>query len=532
MKRMLFLAGPIGLALMVIAAGWAVLASRTLPRVYQACFVAGLVLVLLSLWDRREVVFARGSIRKARLGAGALATSGVSLALLLLVNFAAARYPQRWDVTRDRDFSLHPATERVLQQVQRDVDVYAFVPKEDKGQTRAVRELYALFAQAQPLVRVTVADANQRPDLIEKVGVRGNVMTVVESGDRRTAFTGHEEADLAAALLEVGRDTQRIVYWVQGHGERAIDTPGGTGYIQFEKDLRASYLQVRTLTLGLGEPVPEDASLLIFNDPRRALTPAEADVFDAWLRRGHRALVLQDVDFAQVSGAPAPAAALLDRWGLRSLPAAAVDPRRRMGDADARLAVLDVFGRHPAVQALIGELAVLPLARPLEFFQAADAQIFHHALARLGGDPQGRGADPYATLDLDAVRDVPQGEVPGREAWSGKPVNVALAAFRRFEPRPGELTAGREARVVLVGDADFLNDQNIARGANRELAQNLVRWLTGEELLIRRQGELRVAKTAMRVEPWQDTILRLLTVIIPVVTFLSGWIVWGLRRVK
>ncbi len=533
MKRALYIAGPIGLALTVVGAGWAVLAPHALPSAYRITFAAGLVLGAIGAWGRRDALFGSGGVRKARLGAGALATVGVSLALLLLVNFAAARYPQRWDITRNRDFSLHPATLRALSAVEREVEVYAFVPASEKGETRAARELYELFAFHQPKLRVTVADPNQRPDLLEKVQQRGSKMTVVVAGDRQTIFPGHAEADLAAALLEVGREAPRVVYWVQGHGERTVEAAAGTGYVQFEKELRNAYMQVRMLTLGQGEQVPADASLLVFNDPRKPIPEAEAKLYDDWLRRGNRALVLQDVDLDQAAGEPAPAASLLDRWGLRAVPAVVLDPRARTGEADPRMVVGDMFGRHPAVQSLIGSLAIFPLARPLEFFQVTqDQQIFHHALAWVGADRDGAGNDPYGATDLAPLKDGAVITPEARAAWSGRPLNLVLAAFRRFVPREGDPGAGREARVVLLGDADFINDGNIARESNRELALNLVRWTTGEELLIRREGETRTAKTAMAIEPNQFTLVQLLVYILPSIAFLAGWIVWGVRRTK
>jgi hypothetical protein len=85
---------------------------------------------------------------------------------------------------------------------------------------------------------------------------------------------------------------------------------------------------------------------------------------------------------------------------------------------------------------------------------------------------------------------------------------------------------------MLIGDADFPNDQNFNREANRELATNAIRWLTGEELLIRRQGESAGQKRIMFLEPSQSMLVRMLTIVLPVGVFLAGWIVWFARRSK
>ncbi len=533
MKKLGFLAWPLGLSLLVVGAGWASLAPRALPWLYRGALVAGLVLAAIGLWARRETLFAPGGGKKVRLGASAMAGTGMALVILLLVNFAAARYRDQWDLTRTRAFTLHPVTLRVLEKIEDPVDVYAFFPASDPLTVRTVRELYELFAYHQPLLKVEVVDPNRRPDLVEKAGVTGTNVTVVLCGDRKVVFPGYDEADLAAALLEVTRKEPKKVYWVIGHGERQIDVPGGRGYQRFRQELKKEYYRLETLSLGAGEEVPADASLVVFADPGRSLSPVEAAIYDRWLRRGGRALVLVDVDFAQRADEANRMAALLDRWGLRPFPGLVFDPRSRTGEQDPRIVVGDVFGKHPAVSSLEGSLAIFPFARPVEFFEVPDdRQIFHHVLVRVGPDPEGKGRDPYVDTNLARAEGSTTLDEDARRAWGGRPINLVVAAFRKFEPPPGSRLAGREARVVCAGDADFLDDENFDRQANRELAMNLVHWLTGEELLIRREGEKKLAKLAMKIEPEQWRFAFAMVLTLPIAIFLAGWVVWFLRRSK
>lgn len=541
MKRVLYVAGPLGLAVLVIAAGWGAIAPRLLPGASRGLLVAGLVLLVLGAWARRDALFAQGGLRTARKGAGALASVGIAAAILLLVNFAAARYDHRWDLTREGSFSLHPATRRVLGQVEKDVDVYAFCPAAEREKTRTVKQLFDLFAYHQPRVRVTVADPLRRPELLAQLGLRGTQFAVVAAGERRVSFPiatpdqiRAAEGQLASALLEVGRDSERVVYWVTGHGERPIEAAAGAGYVRLLEALRQNYYQVRSLSLAPGEAVPADAALLVFMDPRKPLPPGEAAVYDAWLRAGHRALVFEDVDPGQ-GAAPHPMASLLERWGIRPMPAYAVDPRGRTGEGDPRVVVGDDFGQHPAVASLAGSRAVFPLARPIEYFMVTgDQQIFHHGLVAVARDPAGKGNEAFVSRDLASLAGAPRVDPAERDAWLRTDARLALvmAAFRKIEPRPGDPRAIREPRLVLAGDADFVADAHLDREANRELALNIVRWLTGEDLLIRREGEVRLAKTAMAIEPNQRRVVLALGTILPVGSLLLGWVVWFSRRSK
>ena len=275
MKKLTHLAGPVGLALLVIGSGWAALVPASIPWLYQSMLIAGAILGAIGLWSRRSDLLAPTGTRRARQGAGALASIAVSVGIVLLVNFLAARYNERWDLTRTRAFSLHPATERVLRALPDGVEVVGFFPQADRNTFRSARVLFETFAAEQPKLKLTVADPNQQPDLYARLGRPGARVTVVQRGDRRVTFPGFEEADLAAALLEVGREQSKVLYWAIGHEERPFDARGALGYQRLQSDLIKEYYELRPLSLGAAERVPEDAALVVFADPRRPLTPGE-----------------------------------------------------------------------------------------------------------------------------------------------------------------------------------------------------------------------------------------------------------------
>jgi hypothetical protein len=533
MKKLTHLVGPVGLALLVIGSGWAALVPASIPGLYRSTLIAGAVLVAIGLWSRRTDLLAPTGTRRARQGAGALASIAVAVGIVLLMNFLAARYNERFDLTRSRAFSLHPATERVLRTLPEGVEVVGFFPQSDRTTFRLVRVQFETFAAEQPKLKLTVADPNQQPDLYARLGRPGSRVTVVHRGDRRVVFPGFEEADLAAALLEVGREQAKVLYWVIGHEERALEARGALGYQRLVSDLRKEYYEVRTLSLGAGEQVPQDAALVVIADPRKPIPPAEAASYDAFLHRGGRLLALVDVDPAQGEAQPNPLAELLEPWGLFARRGLILDPRARTGDRDPRNVIGDRF-LHASVSALDGQLTLFPQARPVEFGPVMkDQQVFHYKLVDLGPDSQRQGNAPFASTDpalallsADQVARLPQqGGPPG-------PISVAVGAFRKFPRREDETRIGREARAVLVGDADFVNDAHFDQVANRELALDIVRWLTGEELLIRREGERRQAREAMAVLPAQMNLVIALAIGAPIVVFLVGWIVWLTRRSK
>jgi ABC-type uncharacterized transport system involved in gliding motility auxiliary subunit len=524
MKRLMQFATPVGLALLVIGSGWGVLASRVTPAVYQGLLVIGAVLLAAGLWSDRARLLNPVGGKRARYGANFLASALIGVMIVLLVNFLAVRYRERWDLTTHRINSLHPATIRVLEGIERDVDLFAFFP-ERNPEFRAVRQLYDQFAFHQPRIAVTVADPNKRPDLVEQLGVQGNEMTVVKAGDRLSFFPGRDEATLAAALREVTRENPQVVYWMVGHGERGVEAPSGEGYQRLEGDLVKSFMTVKTFSLGLGGSIPEDASVVVIADPREALRDDQIDELDRYLEDGGRLLVLADLRLDEE--APHPLAKLFDRWGLRASDAVLVDPRREKRTEYPNLltATPDAFGGHEVVESLRGKHLVMRTARPLEFFQVLeDQQIFHHVLVRAG-----RGT--YPEPNREEFRQKSAVDPALQATFRDNPPVVALLAYREYGVAE-DGTLKKEARLVLVGDADFAKDEYYDRAANGEFVRNLVNWLKGDEVFIRREGEETYAKAAMALGPDSRRLVRLVFMIEAAFVFLLGWVVWFVRKTK
>jgi hypothetical protein len=539
MKKLAYSSLPIGLGLLCIASGWSVIAPRWGPVPNKVVLVLGLLLALFGLWSRRSELTAPTGGRRVRAGASAVASGAILVMLVLLINFFAARYHTRWDLTKTKDWSLHPVSERVVKSLTKDVDVYGFFSEaQEPNIVRTVKLQYDTFAYLSPHIKVEVVDPTKRPEaavkIADKYDVRSSSVTVVICGDRVVSFPGHEEADLTAALREATREANKVIYWTIGHGEREPSQAGGTGAQTLMRSLQREYFVFQDLQLGPTDQVPADAALVIVNDPQRTFPEYEIQAYNRYLEQGGRMLVLTDVDRNQTVGELGPVERLTENWGIVPVRAAIFDPRARTGDTNPTLVIGDDFGERPheSVAGLRGQMMVFPTARPLEYRQVMrDQQVFHHMLVRPQQIGAQRGMTPYVEPDLTRLDD-PKVNPEVQRNWIGQPINIAIVAFRRYEPRPGQAEAGVEARLAVIGDADFLTDAHVARQGNTEFALNVVRWLTGEELLIRREKEGQVAQNAMAIEEDARQKLTAVVVGLPLLVALLGMTIWFVRRSK
>jgi len=340
----------------------------------------------------------------------------------------AALHPRRLDLTPERRFTLSPYTREVLGRLAGDVRITLFYSSQAGALRREMTDLLALYQEAQP-------------GMAKRLGVGSYNTAVVEAGERHEAVEVVSEEGVTAALLAVAGTPSVATYFVVGHGEHdPRDNDERRGASEAARALAAEGF--RTGVLEGAAAVPADAGLVVAAGPRRDLRPAEVEALAAYVAGGGDALVLCD------PGTPPSVAALLRRFGVEPAGDLVVDERARLFGTDglsARVAYLnqDLVPDAPEVQALLPEAQTLRVV-----------------------DAPGVRADYLATTAESAWADV------DRRAGDG-------AAFRPGHDRRGPLpvatftrvpaAGGREGRLVVIGDADFLTNAHLGVLGNRDL---------------------------------------------------------------
>lgn len=105
----------------------------------------------------------------------------------------------------------------------------------------------------------------------------------------REVFQGESKL-MREVLFLADSKVKPVVYFTQGHGELslsdrpdAMGSPGRTAKA-LKTILEKNYIDVRSLTFDLKDPkVPDDASVVIIADPRRAFSPEEATALERYM---------------------------------------------------------------------------------------------------------------------------------------------------------------------------------------------------------------------------------------------------------
>ncbi|MCY7393580.1 MAG: Gldg family protein, partial [Leptolyngbyaceae cyanobacterium CAN_BIN12] len=169
--------------------------------------------------------------RSTEAGANAFVSTLAVLVMLGLINFLGAKYVWRVDLTENQQFTLAPQTQELVRSLPQPVKVWVF----DKQQNPQDRELLESYRRLGKQFSFEFVDPQAAPSLAKQLEVKNIGEVILErSPNQRKQFVQSvnaqdrlSEVKLTNAIEQINSDRKTTVYFLQGHGERAID--GGQG---------------------------------------------------------------------------------------------------------------------------------------------------------------------------------------------------------------------------------------------------------------------------------------------------------------
>jgi len=437
-----------------------------------------------------------------------LAQNGLFLLLLVvlaaLLAHLAHEYRKEWDVTRGTRNTLSQASLDVLRQLDGPITVTAYAVAQDaRGRNvhQTLQEFMRPYQRAKPDIALAFVDPREQPKLAAAAGVRAPVEMVIEYRHRSEHLTQFNEQALTNLLMRLARGAERMVLWLDGHGERKLDGRANYDLGDFGRQLEQKGLRLNSVNLAVAQEVPANAALLVIASPQVDLLPTEVQKIKHYLEGGGNLLWL--IDAEPLHGLQ-PISELL---GLVLTPGVVVDPALKPRSGPPAFAVASGYARHPITSAFRLN-TVFPFARQIGAAESDDWRITPLV------DVAPRGWVEVGKIDdkvtFDKARDIPG------------PVNIATA----FERTVGD----RQQRAVVVGSGHFLSNTFLGNGGNLDFGINIVNWLAGDDSLITLQPRP-AADSTLEID---QTMLYLIAftflLVLPLVFIVAGGIIWWRRR--
>jgi ABC-type uncharacterized transport system involved in gliding motility auxiliary subunit len=521
MKRSSALSGLIGLVLFSFGVLAYVFTSGSFARLF-----AGVNLIFGAISLIGWAVSIRGSVgtitghRATRYGANAAIYTFGFVGALVAVNYLGTRYHTQYDLTVSKAFSLSPESVQVVRRLKKPVKFYGFV---EGGRDPVAQSLYQEYSYASPLVSYELVDPNRHPELAERYKVATMNTTHIQYGGENgqgTNVTDMTEEAITNGLVKLTSSSSKTVCFTSGEGEpdpNEANDPNGFG--DFRTALQGENYQVKAVNLVTEDSVPNDCTVLVVAGPTRPLVPHAIDAVNQYLKNGGRALVMLRPPRPDQSIDETALANMLKTWGVSAGANVVVDQVVRLfaGPALGLDPLVKTYNPHP-ITAGFDKQTVFPMVRTVDPVTGLPPGLTVTPLA-VTSDTS------WAETDLDGIFKRQTAAFTNKDRKGPVPVVEAVSA---------ELAALKygqgEARLVIFGDTEFANNQNLGNFFNRDFIMNSVDWLAGEANSITiRPRTLRASRFDLTTAEF-DIVFVLSVLLLPEMLLIIGIAVWWERR--
>ncbi|MDR3575156.1 MAG: Gldg family protein [Anaerolineaceae bacterium] len=400
--------------------------------------------------------------RQARYGSNALIISIAFIGIVVVINYIGYNNAPRWDLTQDQVNSLAPESIKVLASLKQPVLAEAYYTSRAADSATAKQLLDNFKNKSNKLFNYQFIDPEANPVQAQADHVTQDSTVVLKLDGRQELVTSPTEQDITSALVRLANPGKRVVYFLTGHGEYDPNGSGTTAYSQVKGALTAKNYTVNTLNLLSTPKIPDDALAIIIAGPKKPLSDNEVSLIKDYLAKG-KALVYLSIPPALMS-TPAPKDPLADylasSWGIQSGNNIVVDPNIN----PPNVAVTNSYGTHAITQKLT-LVTVFPTAHSISA-GTAPTNVTLTQLALTSDQAWGE-------TDIQALQNNQQ-ITPDKTKDLMGPVSLAVA---------GE-NSQTNARLVVIGNADFANDQNYQAYGNSDFIINSIDWAASQNSLI------------------------------------------------
>ncbi|MBM3134070.1 MAG: hypothetical protein FJZ89_02035 [Chloroflexi bacterium] len=501
----------------VIASPIAYLIRRQLTPAILAVLGLGLFCLLLYVLLEPQKILRLLSGRQVRYGGNTLVMILAFIGIVGLLNFLGTRYERRLDLTEFKTYSLSAQTIKILDNLDQPVRITAFYPQSYGGQSE-LRSLLREYARHSSQFSYSFVDPDADPltALQYQIGPDKYGVLVIESGGKRQETFGTDEQSITSTILRAISPGQKTVYFLTGHGERAIDDFDRQGFSQARDALEKENYKVLTLNLSVTNTIPSDMAVLVVAAPQKPLQEEEWKTIANYLKEGGRLLLLAPPLVTEEKFSPIGLEDyLLKEWGVRLNSDVAVDTGSFFFVGNPTAIVIQRFAYTTITKDMRALQVYYPWARSLGQEQSLPQGVTIEALAQTTTDSWGETNLQSEQLQYNAGQDV-QG-----------PLTIALSAEKSIST----LEKTTRSRLVVFGSADFAANSLLLQGAgNLDLFTNSINWLVEDESLISLRSKPLERRLLYLTAQQQLLVILGAVVGLPLLVLLAGVWVWWRRR--
>lgn len=400
------------------------------------------------------------------------------IVVLASVNYLSIRYNKTIDLTEEKINSLSEQTLDVLEKIEGEMKILVFYHEEADQRKEQLRQVLEFYSENSARLNVRFYNVMTENVMTQKYvnplpdKTREKLFAFVEYKGKTVRIDSplNSEEKVTSAMIKASREGAKTIYFLTNHGEPGLDLDETNGLSGLKKALEDSSFVVKPLDLISNPKVPEDAAVVAVVGPTVAMLEPEMDLLRDYARSGGRLLVAAD------PGQRHNIAQLTKSLGVEFKNNYILSPTSRLMGRSMASAIGAIYSAESEItnkfQAMI---TVFDLASEVVFAPDAPKGLKSQDLVQSAGNS-------FSAVDLENVKPTEQRPYVLGVSVEGSLIKDADPA----ENPEAENDAGTDAEyaAVVFGDSDFLTNQGLINGLNRDLALNSLTWLAREADLV------------------------------------------------
>ncbi|HEY9201439.1 MAG TPA: DUF4350 domain-containing protein [Gammaproteobacteria bacterium] len=445
-----------------------------------------------------------------------------------VAGWLSIKYDIRSDWTKGARHSLSEQSLQLLEQLPGEIELRHY-QSNDPQLNRAVEEILSRYRQHKEnfhyqLINADIHIEQARKDAIERYG-----QSIIEYQGRQERIDKLNEQNLSNALLRLQRDNKPRLLFISNHGERSPADTSNRGYSQLAQRLTQQGFvieQVNLLQDELATPnLQTNNSLLVLGTLQQPLLETEQQKLLDYIQSGGNLLWLQDPD-PDMDTNPSQAP-LSDALQVEFIDGVVVDNNREIH----RMLQLE----HAAIIPIL-EYRLHPITEKMQYytlFTLASALRSTAEPANKQGENES-AENPWLATELLITSNnswAEQGDYTQQAEFDPLadirgPLSIGLAQQRQLTLNDRSVAQ----RAVIIGDSDFLSNQQLGHGANLDFILKSLNWLTQNEQLLHISPK-NAPDLKLNLSATSASILGIFFLIgLPLLLLSSGALIWYRRR--
>ncbi len=435
--------------------------------------------------------------------------------------------PLKWDLTRNKKFSLSPKTIEILHNLKEPIKAWAFFER-GKDWEKAKQLLEEYRRNSKGKFSYEFVDVAKHPEIIQRFNVRYIGEVVLTYRDRDIAgkvvhVNELNEYELTNAIIKLTSGKKYTAYFLRGHQELSPTNLGrnpNSSCSLLKKALEDRGITVKLLDLSSEGKIPKDASMIFILNPRRDLSPQEVELLEEYLANGGKLFLAVDLP----SEAMPNILKLLKDLGVKYEDGYLISPLALRQGMYATIAAISEA--ETEVKGVSNAMIWLALSRVLDIERDR---------------PKGANVTPLLVADgIYKSKEEFMKELKEKTLYlTKKPrtyiVGVKVKLTSQWHPSslPEKFSPKGGGMAVIVADGEFLNDiylgpQFSSFLANVDFALGVVELFTKEKSSWK-PGPKETPKP-VRLTKEQINIIRFLVLLMPLLSLGLGIFIFLVRR--